>query len=67
MISREELQQVKDYVDERRHTPVDGTIWRGGFKGSHPEDNQRILDLLEAAEHYAREDTLKEVEDRLMP
>lgn len=63
MISREELQQVKDYTRANKEVVnTDRCLWgdRGGVR-SVSEDNQRVLDLLEAAEHYAREDALREV------
>lgn len=67
MISREELQEVKDRVESRKYLHVFMNIWGGGCIYTSKDDNQRILDLLEAAERYAREDALKEVDDRLMP
>lgn len=60
MISREELQEVKDYTRSNGNfSGVYRNIWLGDSYGLE-EDNQRLLDLLEAAEHYSREDAMKE-------
>lgn len=67
MISREELQRVKEYTTENKWKSVWQNIWFDECVSRDEDDNQRFLDLLEAAEYYAREDALKEVEDRLMP
>lgn len=59
MISRDELQEVKDCIERDEYKHVFMNLWRDPFAlTSNKDDNQRLLDLFEAAEHYAREDAL---------
>lgn len=60
MISREELQRVKECAMRNKWKSVWRNIWLDECCSGDEDDNQRFLDLLEAAEHYAREDALKE-------
>lgn len=56
MISRDELERVKDYIKDNRTSDTYVCVWGGEAYHSAYEDTQRLLDLLEAAERYARED-----------
>lgn len=60
MLSREELQEIKERTMKSKFNSLWENLWPVGSVYSDEHDNQRFLDLLEAAEHYAREDALKE-------
>lgn len=59
MISREELQEVKRKTRDTAYVVTYNMYLDDGYH-DRVDDNERLLDLLEAAERYAREDALKE-------
>lgn len=60
MITREELQEAKDRSSVHRNRPVGSNMHADSGYHDNAGCNERLLELLEAAEHYAQEDAMKE-------